>query len=55
MNLITCTSNCIYQISGVCSLDRAAAHGVLSKEAGCIHYVPKRDNNSVQILKKSEL
>ncbi len=53
MSLIACISNCIYQLNGVCSLERAVERGVLSKEAGCIHYVPKRNKNSAQILNNS--
>lgn len=40
MSLICCTSDCVYQTEGYCSLVQAASAGEAS-ENGCIHYVRK--------------
>ena len=40
MSLIPCTSNCIYQSDGVCTLDSAAAAGLPSLGGACIHFIP---------------
>ena len=40
MSLIPCTSACIYQSDGVCTLDSAAAAGVPALGGACIHFIP---------------
>lgn len=40
MSLIGCTSDCVYQTDGYCTLEHAASGGEAS-ENGCIHYVRK--------------
>ena len=37
MSLIPCTSSCVYQSDGVCTLDSAAAAGVPALGGACIH------------------
>ena len=37
---IPCTSACIYQSEGVCSLESAAAVGMPSPGGACIHFIP---------------
>ncbi len=40
MSLIPCTSACIYQSDGVCTLDSAAAAGVPALGGACVHFIP---------------
>ncbi len=40
MSIIGCTSDCVYQNDGYCTLEHAASGGEAS-ENGCIHYVRK--------------
>ncbi len=40
MSLIPCTSQCVYQQDGVCTLDSAAAAGVPSLGGACVHFIP---------------
>lgn len=40
MSLIPCTSQCVYQSDGVCTLDSAAAAGQPSLGGACIHFIP---------------
>lgn len=40
MSLIPCTSACVYQADGVCTLDSAAAAGVPSLGGACVHFIP---------------
>lgn len=40
MSIIGCTSDCVYQNDGYCTLEHAASGGQAS-ENGCIHYVRK--------------
>lgn len=42
VSLIVCTSECLYQLDGYCSLERAASGGTPSAENPCVHFVPKR-------------
>lgn len=42
MSLIVCTSECLYQLDGYCSLERAGSGGVPSTENPCVNFVPKR-------------
>jgi len=50
MSLISCTSECLYQDDGYCTLERAASNGgvVSSDEAeeSCIHFIPRRSTRS---------
>ena len=40
MSLIHCTSQCVYQSDGICTLDSAAAAGQPSLGGACIHFIP---------------
>ena len=40
MSLIPCTSRCIYQQDGVCTLDSAAAAGLPALGGACVHFIP---------------
>lgn len=39
MSLIPCTSDCIYQQDGICTLESAAAAGQPSLGGACIHFI----------------
>ena len=41
MSLIPCTSSCVYQQDGTCTLERAASCGTLDARptAGCVHFI----------------
>lgn len=42
MSLILCTSNCIYQKQGECTLDRAVSAGQKKYDKGyCAYYIKK--------------
>ena len=41
MSLIPCTSKCVYQTDGICTLNSAAAAGVPSLGGACIHFIPQ--------------
>ncbi len=41
MNLIPCTDDCIYQQEGRCTLARAGSSGMPTKQAGCVHFLPR--------------
>ena len=40
MSLIPCTSGCVYQQDGLCSLDSAAMAGVPDLGGACVHFIP---------------
>ncbi len=42
LSLIACTSDCLYQQEGRCTLERAASGGVPSAENPCVHFVPRQ-------------
>ena len=42
MSLIVCTSECLYQQDGYCSLERAVSGGTPSAENPCVNFVPRR-------------
>ena len=42
ISLIACTSNCVYQLDGYCSLARVASCGMPCFEESCINFVPRR-------------
>lgn len=42
LSLIVCTSECLYQQDGYCSLERAVSGGAPSKENPCVNFVPRR-------------
>ncbi|MCD8004888.1 MAG: hypothetical protein LUD69_07145 [Oscillospiraceae bacterium] len=46
MSLIACTSDCLYQQEGRCTLERAASGGTPSAENPCVHFVPRRAGRS---------
>lgn len=41
MVLIACTSACLYQMDGCCTLERAAASGPTDGISACVNFVPK--------------
>jgi len=41
MSLIACTSDCVYQQDGYCSLERAVSRGLPSPSDPCVHFVPR--------------
>lgn len=40
--MIPCTSECVYQSDGLCTLDSAAAVGVPSLGGACVHFIPAK-------------
>lgn len=49
MSLIACTHDCLYQIDGYCSLERALSTGQTEYPDECINYIPNKNqlqNNS---------
>lgn len=42
MSLIVCTSECLYQLDGYFSLERAVSGGVPNEENPCVNFVPRR-------------
>lgn len=40
MSLIPCTSACLYQQDGTCTLDSAAAAGIPALGGACVHFIP---------------
>ena len=42
MSLIACTSDCVYQQDGYCSLERAASCGLPDDKESCVNFVPRR-------------
>ncbi|BDF70960.1 hypothetical protein CE91St40_19410 [Oscillospiraceae bacterium] len=42
MSLIACTSDCLYQQDGYCSLERAASCGQPTHRDPCVNFVPRR-------------
>ena len=40
MSWIPCTSRCVYQQDGVCTLDSAAAAGLPALGGACVHFIP---------------
>lgn len=56
MNLIHCTSSCVYQDDGFCKLDNAAeAIKQINAGSGCLHFVDKNSeyNTNPSALMKS--
>lgn len=41
MSIIACTSDCVYQREGYCTLDRALSCGMPSKADPCVNFIPK--------------
>ncbi len=39
--MIPCTSQCIYQSDGLCTLESAAAAGQPALGGACIHFIPQ--------------
>lgn len=52
MSLILCTSECLYQVDGYCSLERALSGGEPNENNPCINFLPRRQQsqNSSQSL-----
>ncbi|SMC50465.1 hypothetical protein SAMN02745168_1281 [Papillibacter cinnamivorans DSM 12816] len=46
MSLIACTSHCVYQQDGFCSLERAASSGEPSGDNACVNFVPLRGKSA---------
>lgn len=46
MSLIACTSNCVYQQDGYCSLVRAGSTGAPCAEDPCVNFVPRSSTAS---------
>ena len=42
LSLIACTSNCVYQQDGYCSLERAVSGGLPCPEDPCVNFIPRR-------------
>lgn len=40
--MIPCTSECVYQSDGLCTLDSAAAAGVPALGGACVHFIPSK-------------
>ena len=43
VSLIACTSACVYQQDGYCTLERASSCGVPCAESPCVNFVPRRN------------
>jgi hypothetical protein len=41
VSLIACTSDCVYQQDGYCSLERAVSCGLPSDDETCVNFVPR--------------
>lgn len=41
MSLIACTSDCVYQQDGYCSLERAVSCGLPDSLESCVNFVPR--------------
>ena len=39
--MIPCTSHCVYQSDGLCTLDSAASAGLPALGGACIHFIPR--------------
>ena len=39
--MIPCTSKCVYQSDGLCTLDSAAAAGQPALGGACVHFIPQ--------------
>lgn len=48
MVFIACTSACVYQSDGCCTLERAAASGLPAGENACVNYVPRPEPASAE-------
>ena len=48
MSLIACTSDCVYQQDGYCTLERAASCGLPDESESCVHFVPRRASGGGQ-------
>lgn len=48
MSLIPCTSNCMYQEDGYCTLERAASSGAPCGVKDCVHFLPKQGPAAVK-------
>ena len=48
MVFIACTSACVYQSDGCCTLERAAASGLPAGGNACVNYVPRPERNTAE-------
>jgi hypothetical protein len=46
MSLIACTSNCMYQKNGRCTLDCAGSLGEPTERNPCVHFRPQLQDSS---------
>lgn len=45
MSFIACTSNCVYQQDGCCTLEHTAPRGdAIKPQDNCIHFIQKNNN-----------
>ncbi len=54
MSIIACTSDCVYQSDGYCTLDRALSCGLPSEADRCVNFIPKSGSaeRSAKVLGK---
>jgi len=51
MSLICCTSRCVYQQEGICTLERAASMGTVQAAkhtSSCMHFIPTAGLQNLQ-------
>ena len=51
MSLIPCTSGCVYQIDGCCTLERVASCGTCAEAGtspGCVHFIGRASDSGRQ-------
>lgn len=41
MSIIACTSDCVYQREGYCTLDRTLSCGLPSETDPCVNFIPR--------------
>ncbi len=49
MSLIACTSPCVYQQDGYCSLDRAVSCGAPTRRDPCVNFVPRSQDGGQRL------
>lgn len=50
MSLIGCTSDCLYQRDGYCTLQKALSSGEPTGTVSCVNYVPRASQDGAQRL-----
>lgn len=48
MSLIACTSKCVYEQDGYCSLKRVASKGMPCETDPCVNFVPRKAQKEPQ-------